>query len=76
MKLAKLHRNLKGSYQSSSHNVFRFAISSIHDKVDVVEVGKHPKIKGLLKGVFHERPPALLCFNMGFRILEGLGSFY
>ena len=52
--LAHLH---KEGYQSSSLNVFRSAISSVHDKVDGVEVGKHPTITRLLKGAFHERPP-------------------
>ena len=52
--LADLH---KEGYQSSSLNVFRSAISLVHDKVDGVEVGKHPTIKRLLKGAFHERPP-------------------
>ena len=52
--LADLYRE---GYQSSSLNVFRFAISSVHDKVDGVEVGKHTTITCLLKGAFHERPP-------------------
>ena len=52
--LADLHEE---GYQSSSLNVFRSAISSVHDKVDGVEVGKHPTITRLLKGAFHERPP-------------------
>ena len=52
--LAHLH---KEGYQSSSLNVFRSAISSVHDKVDGVDVGKHPTVTRLLKGVFHERPP-------------------
>ena len=52
--LADLHEE---GYQSSSLNVFRSAISSVHDKVDGVEVGKHPTITCLLKGAFHERPP-------------------
>ena len=52
--LADLHEE---GYQSSSLNVFRSAISSVHDKVDGAEVGKHPTITRLLKGAFHERPP-------------------
>ena len=52
--LAHLH---KERYQSSSLNVFRSAISSVHDEVDGVEVGKHPTFTRLLKGPFHERPP-------------------
>ena len=52
--LANLHEE---GYQSSSLNVFRSAISSVHDKVDGMEVGKHPTIARLLKGAFHERPP-------------------
>ena len=47
--LADLHGE---GYQSSSLNVFRSAISSVHDKVDGVEVGKHPMISRLLKGAF------------------------
>ena len=52
--LADLHEE---GYQSSSLNVFRSAISSVYDKMDSVEVGKHPTISHLLKGAFHERPP-------------------
>ena len=52
--LAHLH---KEGYRSSSLNVFRSAISSVHDKVDGVDVGKHPTVTRLLKGAFHERPP-------------------
>ena len=52
--LAHLH---KEGYRSSSLNVFRLAISSVHDKVDGVDVGKHPTVTRLLKGAFHERPP-------------------
>ena len=48
--LADLHGE---GYQSSSLNVFRSAISSVHGKVDGVEVGKHPIISRLLKGAFH-----------------------
>ena len=52
--LAHLH---KEGYQSSSLNVFGSAIFSVHDKMDGVEVGKHPTITHLLKDAFHERPP-------------------
>ena len=72
--LADLYRE---GYQSSSLNVFRFAISSVHDKVDGVEVGKHPTITRLLKGAFQERPPLPRYFFMGckcsFTVLKGLG---
>ena len=44
-------------YQTNSLNAYRSAISSVHDKVDDVEVGKHPLVARLLKGAFHARPP-------------------
>jgi len=44
-------------YQSRLLNSFRSAISSVHDPVDGVEVGKHPMISRLLKGAFHHRSP-------------------
>ena len=72
--MAELHRE---GYQSSSLNVFRYAISSVHDKVDGVEVGKHPTISHLLKDTFHERPP-LPCYastwdvNVLLQYLKGL----
>jgi len=44
-------------YKSRSLNSFRSAISSAHDPVDGVEVGKHPTISRLLKGAYHSRPP-------------------
>jgi len=45
------HRFEEG-YQSRSLNSFRSAISSVHDPVDGVEVGKHPTISRLLKELF------------------------
>ena len=44
-------------YQYSSVNAYRSAISSVHDKVDGVDVGQHPIITRLLKGVYNDRPP-------------------
>ena len=52
--LADLHSQ---GYQTNSLNACRSAISSVHDKVDDVEVGKHPLVARLLKGAFHARPP-------------------
>ena len=52
--LASLYQN---KYQYRSLCNYRSAISSIHDKVDGYEVGSHPMVSRLLKGVFHERPP-------------------
>ena len=52
--LAFLH---KEGYKSRSLNAYRSAISSVHDTVDGVEVGKHPMISRLLKGAYHVRPP-------------------
>ena len=44
-------------YQYRSINSYRSAISSVHEKVDGYEVGQHPMVSRLLKGIFHERPP-------------------
>ena len=44
-------------YQYSSINSYRSAISSVHEKVDGHNVGQHPLISRLLKGIFHDRPP-------------------
>ena len=44
-------------YQYSSVNAYRSAISSVHDKVEGVNVGQHPTIIRLLKGIFNVRPP-------------------
>ena len=52
--LADLHA--KG-YQTSSLNAYRSVISSVHDKVDDMDVGKHPLVCRVLKGAFHARPP-------------------
>ena len=52
--LADLHSQ---GYQTSSLNAYRSAISSVHDRVDDTDVGKHPLISRLLKGAFHARPP-------------------
>ena len=52
--LADLHSQ---GYQANSLNAYRSAISSAHDKVDEMDVGKHPLVARLLKGAFHARPP-------------------
>ena len=52
--LADLHSQ---GYQTNSLNAYRSAISSVHDKVDDMDVGKHPLVARLLKGAFHARPP-------------------
>ena len=52
--LADLHSE---GYQSSSLNVFCSAISLVYDKVDGIEVEKHPIVTRLLKSAFHLHPP-------------------
>ena len=52
--LADLHAQ---GYQTNSLNAYRSAISSVHDKVDDMDVGKHPLVSRVLKGAFHARPP-------------------
>ena len=47
----------KEGYQYRSLNAYRSAISSVHEKVDGYEVGQHPLVSRLLKGVFNQRPP-------------------
>ena len=44
-------------YQYQSMNTYRSAISSTHERVDGVNVGCHPAVTRLLKGVFNSRPP-------------------
>ena len=44
-------------FQYRSLNAYRSAISSVHEKIDGIEVGKHPMVSRMLKGVFNERPP-------------------
>ena len=44
-------------YQYRSVNSYRSAISSVHEKVDGEEVGKHPLVSRMIKGIFNERPP-------------------
>ena len=57
--LAELYEE---GYQASSLNSFRSAISSVHDQVDGVTIGKHPMICRVLKGAFNARPP-LPCYT-------------
>ena len=52
--LAELHQQ---GYQSRSLNAFRSAISSAHDQVDGVAIGRHHMICHMLKGTFHARSP-------------------
>ena len=44
-------------YQYRSLNAYRSAISSVHEKIDGYNVGKHPMVTRLIKGAFQERPP-------------------
>ena len=65
-------------YQSRSLNSFRSAISSVHDTVDGMEVGKHPMISRLLKEVYYIRPPlprytSTWDVQVVLRYIEGLG---
>ena len=52
---------------------------SVYDRVDGVEVGKHPKVTRLLKGAFHDTPP-LPCYTATWNVqlvldyLKGLGT--
>ena len=43
--------------QVHSLNSYRSAISSVHERVEGYNVGQHPLVTRLLKGVFNERPP-------------------
>ena len=54
--LAELYEE---EYQASSLNVVTSAISSAHDQVDGVTIGKHPLLCLKLKGAFQAtcRPP-------------------
>ena len=52
--LASLYQD---GYQYNSVNAYRSAISSVHEKVDGAQVGQHPIITRLIKGVFNVRPP-------------------
>ena len=45
----------KEGYQYSSINSYRSAISSVHEKVEGYNVGQHPLVTRLLKGIFHDR---------------------
>ena len=74
--LAELYEE---GYQASSMNSFRFAISSVHNRVDVVATGKHPMICHVLKGAFNAMPPlprntATWNVQTILNYLEGLGT--
>ncbi|XP_065902413.1 uncharacterized protein [Dysidea avara] len=63
----------------SIHFLDLSAISSVHEKVDGYNVGQHPLISRLLKGIFHDRPP-LPRYTSTWNVqtvlnyLEGLGE--
>ena len=52
--MADLHTQ---GYQTNSLNANRSVISSVHDKVDDMDVGKHPLVTRVFKGAFHARSP-------------------
>ena len=66
-------------HQSRLLNAYRSAISSVHDRVDGMEVEKYPIITRLLKGAFHARPP-LPCYTVTWNVqalleyIEGMGT--
>ena len=66
-------------YQYSLINSYSSAISSMHEKVEYHNVGQHPLVTSLLKGVFHDRPP-LPKYSGTWNVqtvlnhLEGLGG--
>ena len=69
----------KEGYQYSSINSYRSAISSVHEKLEGYNVGQHPLVTRLLKGIFHDRPPLPRysdTWNMQsvLNYLEGLGE--
>ena len=43
-------------YSYNSLNSYRSAISSVHEKVEGLNVGQHPLVTRLLKGAFNDRP--------------------
>ena len=47
----------KRGYKYNSINAYRSAISSVHNKVDGQEIGQHPTISRLMKGIYNNRPP-------------------
>lgn len=44
-------------YKYNSVNAYPSAISSVHDEVDGMEVGQHPTVTSLLKGIFNYSQP-------------------
>ena len=44
------------TFEYSTINTYRSALSAYHDKVDNQTVGKHPKICNLMTGVFNRNP--------------------
>ena len=52
--LAELYEQ---GYQYLSINSYRSAISSVHEKVDGYQIGKHLMVSRMLQGVFNSRPP-------------------
>ena len=74
--LAFLH---KEGYQYNSVNAHHSAISSVHEKVDGHDVGKHPLVMRMLKGIYHDQPP-LPCYTCTwnvqtvFNYLDSLGD--
>ena len=55
--IISLTHQYEQGYQYRLINTYRSAISSVHEKVDGYEVGQHPMVLRLPKGIFHERPP-------------------
>lgn len=53
------------SYQTSSLIAYQYAISSVHDKVGDMNVGKHPLVARFLKGSipYQTTNPPLPCYT-------------
>ena len=61
-------------FQYRSLNAYRSAISSVHEKIDGIEGGKHPIVSRMLKGVFNERPPRPK-YESVWKVDQGLTMF-
>ena len=62
--LAELYEQ---GYQYCSINSYCSAISSVHEKVDGYQIGQHPMVSRMLRGVFNSRPPQP-CYKSTWKV--------
>ena len=56
-------------YSYSSLNLYRSAISSVHEQIDGMPIGQHLMVTRVLKGAYSSRPPKT-CYKLTWKVSQ------